>query len=84
MLHTVAKAPAQTPPWFWLLQWSSVVVLPAVAWIPFGEPLPLLLRLLFTLMAVLVAGFLLAGPRRLRYALTAGGLQVSRLSSTVT
>lgn len=82
MTQPVAKAPSQTPFWFWVLQWSSVLVLLAVSWIPFGEPVPLPLRLLLTLMAVLVAVFFLAGPRRLNYALTDEGLQVSRLSNT--
>jgi hypothetical protein len=83
MIHSVAKAPAQTPLWSWLLQWGSVLVLLVVAWIPFNEPMPLPLRLLFTLIAVFSAVVFLVAPRRLRYSLNEG-LQISCVSSMTT
>ncbi|MDL2343223.1 PH domain-containing protein [Deinococcus sp. MIMF12] len=45
--------------------------------------MPLPLHLFLTLLATVLAVFFLIAPRRLRYALTSEGLQVSRLSSTV-
>ena len=54
------------------------------AWLPLGDPLPLPLRWLCTVLATSVVWLMVAMPRSLGYALTDEGLRVQRMSGTLT
>ncbi len=58
------------------------LVLLGSAWLPVGEPMPLPVRLLFTLMAAGLIALFVWLPRRLGYALTDEGLEIRRASGT--
>jgi hypothetical protein len=73
------KNPAQRA----LLLLAALILLGG-AWLPLGEPLPLPLRWLCTVLATSVVWLMVAMPRSLGYALTDEGLRVQRMSGTFT